>query len=381
MQLRLLNVAVDGGDMRVLLWGTGKRVAVAVHGITASGMSWQAVARHMPPDWTLAAPDLRGRGHSRDLPGPFGLDTHARDVMAVLRHFGGRPVLAGHSMGAYVALLARDAHPELVRRLVLVDGGLPLPVPDGTDLDAVLDATLGPAIARLGKTFPSTEAYVDFWRAHPALAAHWSPDVEAYARYDLTGEPGQLRSRAVEDAVRADGRDVLAEKPFVDALQRRRLGQPLQRVHERLLGQHVAAVGADRVLYRPRPQLARLAGQVVARVRLDVGGPVRGQRRMRTPEIHVRLGAGEGLPQPRDRRAQGGVEHRVQVGAVRHRQRQPAVDQHQPAHQFRVRVARQQRDIGAHRMPGEDRTPAEMAQHRHHVPGVSVQAERAGQVA
>ena len=29
MQLRLLNVAVDGGDMRVLLWGTGKRVAVA----------------------------------------------------------------------------------------------------------------------------------------------------------------------------------------------------------------------------------------------------------------------------------------------------------------------------------------------------------------
>ena len=43
MRLRLLNVPVDGGDLRVLLWGTGKRVAVAVHGITASGMSWQAV--------------------------------------------------------------------------------------------------------------------------------------------------------------------------------------------------------------------------------------------------------------------------------------------------------------------------------------------------
>ena len=227
MQLRLLNVAVDGGDMRVLLWGTGKRVAVVVHGITASGMSWQAVARHMPSDWTLAAPDLRGRGHSRDLPGPYGLERHARDVVAVLRHFGGRPVLAGHSMGAYVALLARDAHPELVRRLVLVVGGLPLPVPDGADLDAVLDATLGPAIARLSQTFPGTEAYLDFWRAHPALAAHWSPDVEAYARYDLMGEPGQLRSRAVADAVRADGRDVLAEKPFTDALQRLSKPTPL----------------------------------------------------------------------------------------------------------------------------------------------------------
>jgi lipase len=227
MQLRLLNVAVDGGDLRVLQWGAGKRVAVAVHGITASGMSWQAVARHMPSDWTLAAPDLRGRGHSRDLPGPYGLERHARDVVAVLRHFGGRPVLAGHSMGAYIALLARDSHPELVRRLVLVDGGLPLPVPEGADLDALLDTTLGPAIARLGQTFPSTEAYLDFWRAHPALVGHWNPDVEAYVRYDLTGEPGQLRSRATEDAVRADGRDVLAEKPFADALARLTKPTPL----------------------------------------------------------------------------------------------------------------------------------------------------------
>ena len=227
MQLRLLNVPVNGGDLRVLLWGTGKRVAVTLHGITASAMSWQAVARHMPADWTLAAVDLRGRGHSRDLPGPYGLDRHASDVAAVLRHFGGRPVLAGHSMGAYIALLARDAHPELVRRLVLVDGGLPLPVPEGTDLDAVLDATLGPAITRLQQTFPDTQAYLDFWRAHPALADHWTADVEAYVRYDLMGEPGQLRPRAVAEAVRADGREVLAEKPFADALSRLTRPTPL----------------------------------------------------------------------------------------------------------------------------------------------------------
>ncbi len=237
MQLRLLNVPVDGGDLRVLLWGNGQRVAVAVHGITASAMSWQAVARHMPADWTLAAPDLRGRGHSRDLPGPYGLDRHARDVAAVLRHFGGRPVLAGHSMGAYIALLTRDAHPDLVRRLVLVDGGLPLPVPDGVDLDAVLDATLGPAIARLGQSFADTEAYLAFWRAHPALAGHWTADVEAYIRYDLMGEPGKLRSRCVAEAVRTDGREVLAEKPFADALGRLTKPTPLLTAPAGMFGQ------------------------------------------------------------------------------------------------------------------------------------------------
>ncbi len=227
MRLRLLDVPVDGGDLHVLMWGTGKHVAVALHGITGAAMFWQAVARQMPPSWTLAAPDLRGRGHSRDLPGPYGLDRHTADVTAVLRHFGGRPVLAGHSMGAYVALLTRDAHPSLIGRLVLVDGGLPRPVPDGADADAALDATLGPAMTRLRQTYPDTEAYLDFWRAHPALADHWTADAEAYARYDLIGEAGHLRPRAVEDAVRADGRDILAEKPFADALGRLTKPTPL----------------------------------------------------------------------------------------------------------------------------------------------------------
>ena len=236
MQLRLIDVPVDGGNLRVLLWGTGRRVAVAVHGITASGMSWQAVARQMPSGWTLAAPDLRGRGHSNHVPGPYGLERHAADITAVLRHFGGRPVLAGHSMGAYVALLAHDAHPTLSRRLVLVDGGLPLPVPDDVDRETALEAALAPSVARLRQTLPSTEAYLDFWRAHPALADRWTADVEAYCRYDLTGKADQLRSRVAEDAFRADSRDELADKSFADALGRLTKPTPLLTAPAGLLG-------------------------------------------------------------------------------------------------------------------------------------------------
>ena len=231
----------------MLQWGTGRRVAVAVHGITASAMSWQAVARQMPPGWTLAAPDLRGRGFSAHLPGPYGLERHAADVTAVLRHFGGRPVLAGHSMGAYVALLTRDAHPNLSRRLVMVDGGLPLPVPDGLDPEVALEAAIGPAIARLRQTFPSTEAYLDFWRVHPALAGHWSADVEAYARYDLTGEAGSMRSRVAEAAVSPDSRDVLTDKTFADALGRLTQPTPLLTAPAGFLGEPPGLLPPDLV--------------------------------------------------------------------------------------------------------------------------------------
>jgi lipase len=230
MEPSILDVPVDGGDLRVLTWGTGESVAVAVHGITSSAMSWLAVARAMPAGWTLAAPDLRGRGHSNDLPGPYGIDQHIKDVTAVLHHFG-HPVLAGHSMGGYVSLLAHDAHPDLASRLVLIDGGLPLPVPPDAstaDVDAILDATLGPAIARLKQVYPSEQAYHEFWRAHPALGSHWTDDVTAYVNYDLMPAADGFRSRAAEHAVRADGRDLLLSVPRMsEALTRLKNPTPI----------------------------------------------------------------------------------------------------------------------------------------------------------
>jgi len=222
---RELDVRADGGNLRVLLWGTGDRLVVALHGITASAMSWCAVGARLPGGWTLAAPDLRGRGASSGLPGPYGFDSHVADVAAVVGQLGGRAdVLAGHSLGAYIALLAHDAHPGLASRLVLLDGGLPMPVPEGADPDALLDLTLGPSLARLRQTFPDADAYVRFWREHPAFG-DWNADAEAYVRYDLTPCEGGLRSRADEAAVRADGRDLLTAGPrFADALTR--LKQP-----------------------------------------------------------------------------------------------------------------------------------------------------------
>jgi pimeloyl-ACP methyl ester carboxylesterase len=204
---------VEIGPLHALLSGPAEPgdgpVVLAAHGITASAMSFAAVARALPAHWILIAVDLRGRGRSNALPGPFGLDRHAEDLAAAAAHVGRPVVLTGQSMGAYAALRAAARFPELFTRLVLIDGGLPLPVPADADPDAVLEATLGPAIRRLRMTFPTREAYVDVFRNHPALAAAWSDDLDAYARYDATGEPGAIRSRVNPGAVAADGRDLL----------------------------------------------------------------------------------------------------------------------------------------------------------------------------
>ena len=206
--------APDGtGTLHALRFGPDPAgsagVILAAHGITASAMSWATLAGTLPGDWSLVALDLRGRGRSSTVSGPFGIDQHARDLAALAAAIGRDVVLTGHSLGGYAALRAAARFRVRFTRLVLVDGGLPLQAPAGADPDAVLEATVGPAIARLRMRFESEADYLGFFQRHPALAKSWTEDVADYVRYDLTGEPGDLRSRVNAEAVSADGRDLV----------------------------------------------------------------------------------------------------------------------------------------------------------------------------
>jgi pimeloyl-ACP methyl ester carboxylesterase len=146
---------------------------------------------------------------------------HVTDLLAVLDDAGvEHVVLAGHSMGAYVvARLAAD-HPERAAAVVLLDGGLSIPIPSDQDPDEVLERVVEQSIARLRMTYASVDEYVGLWRAHPALRHEWNDDVEAYARYDVAGEPGAMRSVISEAAVVADCTDLVYDETTRTAVDR-----------------------------------------------------------------------------------------------------------------------------------------------------------------
>ena len=226
MNYHLIEVPVDGGTLVAGVWNEGAGDPVlAFHGITASHVSWRAVARQLGPSRTFIAPDLRGRGRSRELVGPFGMAQHARDARAVLDSAGisGPVDVVGHSMGGFAAMRFAADYPDRVATVTLVDGGVPLQLPAGIPIAELMKATLGLALARLEQPYPTREAYRDFWRAHPAFEGEWNDDVEAYVDYDLVGTEPNLRASASAAAALGDaveqGEGTVADQPWATVTQ------------------------------------------------------------------------------------------------------------------------------------------------------------------
>ena len=104
---------------------TDKPVLVLVHAFPLGAQMWEPQFRGAFPGWRILAPDLRGFGGSTD-PRPDDaaptIDDYAEDVAALIRDVVGAPVvLAGLSLGGYVAFAVMRRATGLVRALILSD--------------------------------------------------------------------------------------------------------------------------------------------------------------------------------------------------------------------------------------------------------------------
>lgn len=140
------------GRLHFHVWpGEGPPV-VAIHGVDGSHRSWQSIAEALGDARTLVALDLRGRGESSH-EGPFGVSAHAADVKRVIDVIeatdGDGVDLVGHSFGCHVAARVAVLHPAAVRSLVLVDGGPPRVIPDGTSGEEIVEGALANIVPNL----------------------------------------------------------------------------------------------------------------------------------------------------------------------------------------------------------------------------------------
>lgn len=252
------DVEVNGITLRVVTWGEAagpERTALLVHGITANSQAWSAFGPTLAArGWSAIAPDLRGRGRSAKPPHGYGIPFHVNDLLGLCDALELPTVhVVGHSLGAFIGLYLAALHPHRVGKLVLVDGGGTLP-PD--TLEAI-----APALARLGQTYPSLDAYLAAMRATTAMP--WDAYAEGYYRYDAeigaddTAMSSVPKSAIAEEtatnwAVRTDALPAFVKAPTLivratEGLLGRERGLILpadeaERLHGVISGSHLLAI-------------------------------------------------------------------------------------------------------------------------------------------
>jgi pimeloyl-ACP methyl ester carboxylesterase len=110
------------GEIAIGYDDDGKGLPVAfLHGFPHNRSLWAPQLGGLATPCRAIAPDLRGFGESTVAP-PFSMDRYADDVAGLLAGLDVQSaVIAGLSMGGYVALALWRRHPELVRALILAD--------------------------------------------------------------------------------------------------------------------------------------------------------------------------------------------------------------------------------------------------------------------
>jgi pimeloyl-ACP methyl ester carboxylesterase len=106
---------------------------VLQHGFSDNGMCWAPTARELEADWDVVMPDARAHGKSARVQPGEAID-QAADLAALIRALDLAPcVVAGHSMGAWMASELGARVPELVRGIVLEDPPWFPPRPEGPE--------------------------------------------------------------------------------------------------------------------------------------------------------------------------------------------------------------------------------------------------------
>jgi len=195
------------GMVSVLEWGAGDRPLdlVFLHATGFNAQTYVPLLAPLAAEHRIVALDQRGHGLTRLPTDPDGLVDwwpYARDLILLLDRWvpeGAPPVvLAGHSMGGIVALLAASRRPRAVRGLVLLD-----PVLMPSTMRLALFTPWGRARARRSglavgaakrrPVFPSRDEALATYRTRKAFST-WQPGfLEGYVEGGLVDDPEGVR--------------------------------------------------------------------------------------------------------------------------------------------------------------------------------------------
>ena len=122
------QIASSSDSLPLAYWvrrpsAAGNRHLLLLHGAASNHTRWSEFVDHtrLSADWTIVFPDMRGNGESRTR-GRQDMDIWCDDLIDILdAEHAGSAIVAGHSLGAQIAINFAHRNPDRTRGLVLID--------------------------------------------------------------------------------------------------------------------------------------------------------------------------------------------------------------------------------------------------------------------
>lgn len=227
---RVEVVEAAAGPFEVLTRPGTTEPVLAVHGVSSNNRLWSWVL-DAAPEVSLVAPDLAGRGGTPARPGPSSVAEHAEQLATLLDALGlDRVHLLGMSLGGFVVSELAARHPDRVRTVTLVDGGLPLEVGEQGPPPAEAVAARFRAQHGTGEVWADETAYLQHYRGSVApLTGAEDPRLRTLLAHDLAVVDGGVAVHRDLDTVVDDAVSVFASQAPAQALAAVRA--PVRLVH------------------------------------------------------------------------------------------------------------------------------------------------------
>ena len=169
--------------------GRNDTLLIFIHGLTGNYLQMHYFQEYFKESYDTLSYDLSGRGDSTIQRSPSDIHQHSEDLLQLMDTLDYEKfILAGYSMGGYIALAAAGQS-DKIRKVVLLDGG---GAADEDTGNLVL-----PSLGRLEKTFDSAEDYLDMMKqSYGKLGVKWSDVMDQVIDHEIHEVGGNIRPKS-----------------------------------------------------------------------------------------------------------------------------------------------------------------------------------------
>lgn len=185
------RIQIENKMINVNKTGNGKNdvLLIFIHGLTGNYLQMHHFQEYFKKTYDTLSYDLSGRGDSSIQTDPTNIHQHTEDLLQLIDSLDyDKFILAGYSMGGYIAL-DTAAQSDKIQKVVLLDGG-------GVANEDTSNLVI-PSLGRLEKSFDSSDDYLDMMKqSYGALGVEWSPVMNQVIAHEIHKVNGAIHPKS-----------------------------------------------------------------------------------------------------------------------------------------------------------------------------------------